>query len=94
MNARRKSITVWRDRIRSACQSNLWGKVLTRFVGIEIYDVVADVRTSFESNEAQDSLEHVIHTHFLRTRRFSTAETFVQVLVLPRYRRDPTLNTV
>ncbi|KAH9996893.1 CTLH/CRA C-terminal to lish motif domain-containing protein [Russula vinacea] len=32
----------------------------------------------FTSKDAQSSLEHVIAMHFLRTGRFSTAETFVQ----------------
>jgi hypothetical protein len=45
----------------------------------------------FGSKEAQGSLEHVIAMHFLRTGRFSTAETFVQVPVILRYARDPSL---
>lgn len=48
----------------------------------------------FASKDAQRALEHVITTHFLRTGRFSTAETFIQVYIIPHSVKDTTLNLV
>ena len=47
----------------------------------------------FASKDAQEALEQVISMHLLRTGRFSTAETFIQVCHCARVTTDTTLNT-